>query len=53
MEKQKDLYINSFTKKEYIDLSKAIKNLKNNWFLTYDDNPLIEELYEDIGIEKF
>ncbi|MDY0118900.1 MAG: DNA adenine methylase [Bacilli bacterium] len=53
VEKGKDLYINSFTKKDHTDLSKVIKDLKNNWFLTYDDNPLIEELYKDIGIEKF
>src|SRR5690554_3362722 len=41
VEKGKDLYINSFTKKDHTDLSKVIKDLKNNWFLTYDDNPLI------------
>lgn len=39
------LYKNSFTLYDHINLSKAILNNKTPWILTYDDHPLIQELY--------
>ena len=40
-----ELYQNSFTKQDHIDLSEAIKDLSNNWVVTYDVDELIKKLY--------
>lgn len=53
VEKGKDLYKNSFDKKDHIELSNTVRNLRNKWLVTYDDNPLIEEIYSDFTIERF
>jgi len=42
-----ELYQNSFSKQDHIDLSKTIKGLSHKWVVTYDVNELIRDLYND------
>jgi len=49
----KGLYKNSFTNQDHKDLAKVVSTLRNKWFVTYDDEPLIEELYKDFHINRF
>jgi DNA adenine methylase len=39
-------YKHAFTEEDHRDLSTALKSVKFNWFMTYDNNPLIKEIYE-------
>ncbi len=51
--KGKDLYKNHYIEKDHIKLSKAIRNLKNEWIVTYDKHPLIEYIYQDLHTRNF
>ncbi len=46
-----ELYQNSFTREDHIDLSCAIKDLDHNWVVTYDANDLIKTLYEGYTVK--
>jgi len=41
-----NLYCNYYTKEDHIMLSHSIKGLDSHWVLTYDDDPLVYEMYE-------
>ncbi len=47
------LYNNSFVESDHVLLRDAITNLRNPWFVTYDDCSLIEDLYADFEQRKF
>lgn len=53
VERGKELYKNSFTEDNHRDLCTVIKSLNNLWFVTYDDNILVEGLYKNLGINRF
>lgn len=40
------LYINFYTHENHASLAKAVKNIPNNWIITYDAEPEIIYLYE-------
>jgi len=43
-----NLYLNFYDDKDHLDLSKTLaKNKDQNWFLTYDNCPRIQELYDN------
>jgi DNA adenine methylase len=39
-------YKHAFTEEDHITLSEMLKKVKFQWFMTYDDAPLIRDLYE-------
>ena len=47
-----ELYQNSFTAKDHIELSNAIKKLKQTWVVTYDIDDLIKSLYKKYSIRE-
>lgn len=51
--KGKELYKNSFTETDHVNLFDKVKTLNNKWFVTYDDHNFIEKLYEEFPIYKF
>lgn len=46
-----ELYQNSFTKDDHVELSNVIKKLNHHWVVTYDADELIESLYSDYSME--
>lgn len=46
-----ELYQNSFTKDDHVELSNVIKKLKHHWVVTYDANELVESLYCNYSME--
>lgn len=53
VEKGSSLYKNSFEMKDHISLCNAIKELDNKWFVTYDNNDLIKDLYSEYTLKLF
>ncbi|WP_313151865.1 DNA adenine methylase [Lacrimispora sp.] len=53
VKKGKELYKNHFTDKDHVKLAKNIFRLKNKWFVTYDNNDLIKEIYKDYQKDEF
>lgn len=53
VEKGEELYINAFNNKDHVDLANVVKTLKNKWFVTYDNVPLIHELYKEYHTKIF
>jgi len=51
--KGKELYKNSFTKEDHCALGKIVTNLKSKWYMTYDDTPLIRDIYKDFEIRTY
>lgn len=49
----KNLYKNSFNYDDHVELSHYITNLNNKWFVTYDEHPLIEEIYKNMKLIKY
>lgn len=45
-------YTCKFSIEDHLELYDCIKNLKTNFILSYNDKPLIRELYKDYTIEK-
>ena len=41
------LYLNAFDARDHANLASVVANAGGNWFMTYDESPLIEELYSD------
>ena len=48
----KDYYRFSFTEEKHVDLRDRLANLKGKFLLSYDDVPMIRELYKGFKIEK-
>ena len=46
-----ELYQNSFTIQDHIDLSCVIKGLDHNWVVTYDADELIKSLYKEFNVK--
>ena len=46
-----ELYQNSFTIQDHIDLSDVIKGLDHNWAVTYDADELIKSLYKEFNVK--
>src|SRR5690554_5284039 len=53
VEKGPELYKNSFTHKDHELLRNSVTQLKNKWFITYDDSDYVEELYKNYELDKF
>lgn len=51
--KGKDLYKNFFTIKDHKRLSKQIKDLSNDWIVSYDNEDYIKSLYSDYELRKY
>lgn len=47
-----ELYQNSFTEQDHIDLSVIIKELSHNWVVTYDTDELIKKLYGGFSMKE-
>lgn len=45
------LYENSFTEQDHISLSLTIKDIRYKWILTYDDHPLVYQMYSGYSQE--
>ncbi|NTU95005.1 MAG: DNA adenine methylase [Bacteroidales bacterium] len=48
-QKGAELYMNYYKKDDHEKLSSYIKNVKNNWILSYDNHKFVLSLYEDVG----
>lgn len=48
----KQVYSTFFTPDDHIRFANAIKSLKNNWVITYDNSPEIKELFADYVIRE-
>jgi len=46
-----ELYQNSFSRKDHIDLCDTIKGLDHNWIVTYDADNLIKTLYDGYSVK--
>lgn len=46
------LYSTGFDSKDHIELQKYIKTSNSKWLLSYNDHPLVRELYSDCKIES-
>jgi DNA adenine methylase len=46
VDKGPGLYLNAYTSADHRKLAKAVEQLKCNWVVSYDDDPLIRELYD-------
>jgi len=44
-------YAHNFNEQDHRDLAEILMNTKHDWVLSYDDCPLVRELYEKPGIE--
>jgi DNA adenine methylase len=52
--KGKDLYLNHYVDKDHKDIAEAIKKLnKQRWVITYDNAPLIRDLYSSYKQVKY
>lgn len=47
------LYENCFNDSDHASLSKIIKMLPTKWIVTYDEHPLIHQLYSDFRMNNF
>jgi DNA adenine methylase len=43
--KSADLYLSKYKHQNHADLARAVKTLRSPWIITYDDCPLVRELY--------
>lgn len=41
-----------FIKQDHIDLSEKLKKVQGKWLTSYNDNPIIRELYKDFNIKE-
>lgn len=48
----KQVYSTFFTPDDHIRFANAIKSLKNNWIITYDNSPEIKEFFADYVIKE-
>ena len=48
-----NLYLNHLDEQDHRLLGYHVSLLKNKWFITYDNNPLVHEIYQDYYSELF
>lgn len=48
-----ELYKNSFNEEKHLQLYNHVKQLKNAWFMTYDEDSLIKDTYKDFQMQIF
>lgn len=53
VEKGNELYKNSLNIENHKSLYYTVSELKNKWFVTYDNHPIIHELYKDFNPRLF
>lgn len=53
VEKGPELYKNSFTRDDHINLFNSTSMLQNNWFTTYDNTTFISTLYKNLKQHNF
>lgn len=47
------LYLNHYQKKNHTKLANFLNTSILNWVMTYDDTPLVHELYSNLNIKRF
>ncbi|TQL48743.1 DNA adenine methylase [Homoserinimonas aerilata] len=47
------LYLNAFDVRDHSDLAAVVSDAGGNWFMTYDESPLIEELYAEFFLCRY
>lgn len=47
------LYLNAFGARDHSDLASVVSSAGGNWLMTYDESPLIEELYADFFLCRY
>jgi DNA adenine methylase len=47
------LYLNAFDARDHSDLASIVRAAGGNWFMTYDESPLIEELYAEFFLCRY
>ncbi|MCC4908934.1 DNA adenine methylase [Microbacterium sp. cx-59] len=47
------LYLNAFDSRDHANLASVVSGAGGNWFMTYDESPLIEELYADFFLCRY
>ncbi len=52
VEKGPELYLNSFKEEDHIKLMNEINRINTNWIMTYDEVPLIKNLYGNYYISE-
>lgn len=52
-EKGQRLYLNHFSTEEHNKLKHAVAKLTSRWIMTYDDEPVIEQLYSEYSSYRF
>lgn len=52
VDKGADLYKHSFNEQQHIDLAVVAHRIKGKMLLSYDDDPLVRELYADMNIQS-
>ncbi|MFP7699734.1 DNA adenine methylase [Candidatus Phytoplasma pyri] len=53
VKKSKDLYQNALTEKDHQILANTLKKLKYSWLVTYDNQIIIQTLYQDYFQQLF
>lgn len=53
VEKGNELYKNSLNIENHKSLYYTVSKMENKWFVTYDNNPIIHELYKDFNPKLF
>lgn len=52
VEKGPTLYLNSFSEVDHRNLKDAVRKINSKWIMTYDNSPLIKDLYKDLFISQ-
>lgn len=47
------LYLNAFDARDHSNLASVVASAGGNWFMTYDESPLIEELYAQFFLCRY
>jgi len=47
------LYKNNFKEKDHRELYQAVKELKNRWIMTYDNEDVIRDIYKDYLVREY
>lgn len=48
-----ELYKSSFDDQKHQELKNVVESISNYWFMTYDEDPLIRNLYKDFPIQTY
>ena len=52
-EKGQDLYPNFYAPNDHVEIAARLSVFEQPWMMTYDDSPLIREVYADASISRF